>query len=695
MQDRIYFLADEGKLKLNGDDYGASGAGSNEIPVEIKTRGENEPFVLDFTGSKIQKYTIDSAPSMNDPYLFFDVVDSDLSGVTQTIEVHVPIGSLADDYSSEELSYMFPSSCILSKDEFDFIYGTYDDDSMLEVKYYNVFIAKATRDENGEWKHYVSLDYAYPDAKPIEVDYLSFTPHGDNQVKLQFIQHRQEDEAPWLFGSSNSGYDFDLYYSFDKDNWTPYSYSTVSGEEEAEIIMLDPGETVYLRGNNDSFYAYDYNNSYEYNMYFSISGACDAGGNVGTLLKKTGKVASLSNYAFYFLFEDCKDLVTPPKLPEVADGGLATDAYEGMFYGSGIRVAPQIPAVRIKNLEDHDLDFETANGSSLDYIERCFAWMFAECFNLEIPPSSFSLGTIDYNVCDHMFYNCVKLKRTPEMTIPWTVYPEAFQEMFAGCTSLTDSYVKFSIDISSDAFKFMLYNYDYSDLENYYCKNLYGSSGKQFYRMFAGCSSLSTWHYPMKPGGFKVENDEYSGFLNYLISCNSNKYDHSPFDSMFDGCWSLKDISFLDLSMFPSYTMEPNSALSALELPRGYFVNMFKNCGVEEIPSSLCLTQVVDTLVSMDSSASGPSAMFDYMESSYGGIPFPHGICSGMFSGCSALVHVPSTLFADADSQWHFLAGSGSFAGMFEGCTSLEDQICLPFVSTKKDSYEEMFKRML
>lgn len=573
MQDRIYFLSDEGTLKLNGDDYGASGVGSNEIPVEIKTRSEGEPFVLDFTGGRIQKYTMDSAPSMNDPYLPFSIVDSDLSGVTQTIEVHVPIGSLEDDYGNADIPYMFPSSCILSQDKFDFNYGLYDDNNMLDIKYYNVFIAKATRDENGDWKHYVNLDHSYPDAKHIEVDYLSFTPHGNNQVKLQFLQHRYKDELPWIFGNDRN---FDLSYSFDKANWTAYNYSTASGEEVAETITLNPGEIVYFRGNNDSFYAYE---TYQYYMHFSISGACDAGGNVSTLLRKSGKVASLENYAFFSLFRECKDLVTPPKLPEVADGGLAQCAYQRMFSGTGIRVAPQIPAVRIKDLDDPDLEFETVNGSSLDYIAACFQSMFEDCFNLEIPPSSLSLGAASYDVCSHMFYNCEKLKKTPEMTIPWTVYPTAFQSMFEGCTSLTDSYVKFSMDVDSDAFKFMLYNYDYSDLENnYYCKNFQETYGQQFSRMFAGCSSLSAWHYPMKPGGFKVENDEYSGILSYLISCSYNSNEQRPFNSMFNGCWSLKDISFLDLSMFPSYTMDPNTALSALELPRGYFYNMFMGC---------------------------------------------------------------------------------------------------------------------
>ena len=685
MQDRIYFLSDEGTLRLNGDDYGASGAGSNEIPVEIKTRSEGEPFVLDFTGGRIQKYTMDSAPSMNDPYLFFSIVDSDLSGVTQTIEVHVPIGSKEDDYNGEELPYMFPSSCILSQDKFKLDYGSYDDDNMLDIKHYNVFIAKATRDENGNWKHYVNLDHSYPDAKPIEVDYLSFTPHGNNQVKLQFIQHRYNETQPWYFGEG----DFNLEYSYDKQSWSIYSYAIDGYNEEAEVVAVDPGETVYFRGNNDNFYAYE---TYQYYMHFSISGACDAGGNVSTLLRKSGKVASLENYAFFSLFRECKDLVTPPKLPEVADGGLAQCAYQRMFSGTGIRVAPQIPVVKIKNPEYPDLEFETVNGTSLDSIAACFGWMFEDCFNLEIPPSSLSLGAACYDICYHMFYNCVKLKRTPEMTIPLTVYQTAFYGMFEGCTSLTDSYVKFSMDVDSDVFKFMLYNYDYSDLEtNFYCKNFQGSYGLQFGRMFARCSSLSAWHYPMKLGGFKVENDEYSGILSYLISWSYNSEDQRPFDSMFDGCWNLKDISFLDLNMFPSYTMSPDTALSALELPRGYFVHMFMNCGVEEIPSSLCLTQGVDTLVSMDSSANGPSAMFNYMENTFGGIPFPHKICVEMFEGCSALVHVPSTLFAKADSQWHFLAGSGSFTQMFEGCKNLEDQIYLPFVKTKQDSYARMF----
>ena len=62
VQDRIYFLSDEGKLKLNGDEYNAHGGDPKKLEIEMKSREAEFPFIVDFTGFKVQKYTMDSAP---------------------------------------------------------------------------------------------------------------------------------------------------------------------------------------------------------------------------------------------------------------------------------------------------------------------------------------------------------------------------------------------------------------------------------------------------------------------------------------------------------------------------------------------------------------------------------------------------------------------------------------------------------
>lgn len=94
-----------------------------------------------------------------------------MSGVQSTVEVHVPIGSLVDDYSDNELVCQFPSRTTLLND-FDFVYGTVDTSGQnpIEMFAYNVFIFKALREEDGTWKHYVHRAFWYSDSQPMNID---------------------------------------------------------------------------------------------------------------------------------------------------------------------------------------------------------------------------------------------------------------------------------------------------------------------------------------------------------------------------------------------------------------------------------------------------------------------------------------------------------------------------------------------
>ena len=154
-------------------------------------------------------------------------------------------------------------------------------------------------------------------------DYLNFSANLPNtKVRLVlFSRYAAEPSTP-----------IDIDYSFDRKNWTHY---TVGND-----ITIPTDGKVYLRGNNDYFCVYDYNNYGDtlYFHYFEFENNSqntlyvEAHGNINSLLSKTNwnEITALPEYCYNSMFKGCTSLTTAPALPATT---LANSCYQSMFIG--------------------------------------------------------------------------------------------------------------------------------------------------------------------------------------------------------------------------------------------------------------------------------------------------------------------------------------------------------------------------
>ena len=210
-------------------------------------------------------------------------------------------------------------------------------------------------------------------------DYLNFSANLPNtKVRLVlFSRYAAEPSTP-----------IDIDYSFDRKNWTHY---TVGND-----ITIPTDGKVYLRGNNDYFCVYDYNNygdtlyyhRFEFENNSQNTLYVEAHGNINSLLSKTNynEITTLPEYCYNKMFENCSSLTTAPELPATT---LAKYCYLGMFYGcTSLTIAPELPATTL-----------TAS---------CYSNMFRGCARLTNTPV-LPATTLADGCYNSMFQGCIKL----------------------------------------------------------------------------------------------------------------------------------------------------------------------------------------------------------------------------------------------------------------------------------------------
>jgi len=130
----------------------------------------------------------------------------------------------------------------------------------------------------------------HPDA-----DYLNFSANLPN-TKVRLVLYSDYEAEPST--------PIDIDYSFDRKNWTHYTVDN-------DIVIPTDGK-VYLRGNNDYFSVYDYED-YEdtlYYHYFEFENESEntlnveAHGNINSLLSKTNwnEITALAEYCYNGMF---------------------------------------------------------------------------------------------------------------------------------------------------------------------------------------------------------------------------------------------------------------------------------------------------------------------------------------------------------------------------------------------------------
>ena len=217
---------------------------------------------------------------------------------------------------------------------------------------------------------------------------------------MEYLSFELIDNSMISFGNTENT----IQYSLDKEQWDELAVD--------ERISVTAGKTIYFKASNPSI-------GEEYGIgTFSSTGRFNVKGNIMSMLygdnfdnqvDLTGKKAcfnrlftscttlvdaskmvlpatSLSEYAYYGLFQFCTSLTSAPKLPATA---LTTGCYYMMFQGCTSLVnAPELPATTLAS--------------------SCYTGMFQGCTNLKSTPAlpATTLSSYCYYL---MFHSCSNL----------------------------------------------------------------------------------------------------------------------------------------------------------------------------------------------------------------------------------------------------------------------------------------------
>ena len=234
-----------------------------------------------------------------------------------------------------------------------------------------------------------------PNIAPDGNDYLCFTATEDNTtVRLD------KKNQKVIF----------LEYSTDKSTWADYSWN--SGNGAGLELMLNAGEKVYFRGDNDSL---SDESTGRYQFYFNKN--VYASGNIMSLLDKKCEKLEAGYRCFQYLFYDCP-LLTAPKLPAVKIGGYC---YSNMFWNNKVlKTAPELPATTIG--------------------ENCYGAIFDGCSALVVPPPILP-ATVLKDRCYSAMFRDTAIEESPYLpATPSSNLYFPYEFMFAGCSHL--KYIK-------------------------------------------------------------------------------------------------------------------------------------------------------------------------------------------------------------------------------------------------------------
>ena len=278
-------------------------------------------------------------------------------------------------------------------------------------------------------------DPEQPAPKPEpEKDYLCFTSTADSTVGM--TQYGTPTDI------SNGKV---LQYKINNGQWQTWDLSAVS---------LAFGDKMYIKSDD----TIPMSESQSICKYFVMTGDIYASGNIMSLLNFS---TTLTDYAFYCLFNNCVALKHAPTLPATT---LVQDCYNNMFYKcTSLTQAPELPATTLAN-NCYYCMFHTCTSltqapalpaTTLD--TSCYEGMFQNCTSLTTVPTILSATTLAERCYYAMFYNCSSLTQAPELPAT-TLATNCYNQMFGNCTSLTKAPELTATTLARECYRLMFYN---------------------------------------------------------------------------------------------------------------------------------------------------------------------------------------------------------------------------------------------
>lgn len=233
-----------------------------------------------------------------------------------------------------------------------------------------------------------------------------------------------------------------LQYSTDKVEWT----SVTPGQNATTTVTLAAvGDKVYWRSpeGNEMFRPTANSSSDNFNV---TAGEAHIGGNMLTLLEKSGKPAAIATHAFDNLFKGCQKLTAFNEDFRLPITEVPEYALHGTFQNCTDLVDASALTIDVENIGHYGCQNMFSGCTSLVKAPRLvktasmekqdnFQYMFKGCTSLTEAPAlpSTQLGTFCY---DEMFSGCTSLTQAPELPAK-TLASNCYNSMFKGCTSLT------------------------------------------------------------------------------------------------------------------------------------------------------------------------------------------------------------------------------------------------------------------
>jgi len=183
-------------------------------------------------------------------------------------------------------------------------------------------------------------------------------------------------------------------------------------------------------------------------------------GNINTVLDYENPPASLSDYAFWGMFQNCASLIEAPALPAT---GLAYFCYYGVFYGcSSLTEAPALPAVTLADscymaMFTGCYALKKAPLLPAQSLKpSCYYMMFSGCSALEEAPALPAL-TLASDCYSSMFGDCAALLQPPELPAE-TLAESCYSGMFQGCASLEEAPDLPATTLADSCYRYMFYD---------------------------------------------------------------------------------------------------------------------------------------------------------------------------------------------------------------------------------------------
>ena len=395
-------------------------------------------------------------------------------------------------------------------------------------KYLHLFETKSAHDTvyNGEgyiepWVGYITADTTVTYNKPHDYskDYFTVEALEDGNVYFKYLSFATTEDQ--------------RYIEYSKDNGETWVRTTnVDGEEVITTIPLLTGEKALVRGNNDTFGAYNEDEDEFFNSFFYSDIEFNVYGNIMSLIHSDefiGETSVVENMFKNLFFDswgdydgdsvDCmvvnaKDLILPATT-------LSQSCYEYMFQGcTSLTTAPDLPATTLAN--------------------HCYQQMFSGCTSLTTAPDLPATTLANYCYLQ-MFYGCTSLTAAPELPAT-TMSFQCYFGMFTGCTSLTTAPVLPATTLADSCYTGMFRG----------CTSLTTApelpattmSIQCYYGMFNGCTSLTTA--PSVLPATTLADYCYTGMFDGCTSLTTapsvlpaTTLSNFCYNSMFYGCTSL------------------------------------------------------------------------------------------------------------------------------------------------------------